>query len=73
MAKKIEFDHRIGLRVSGREYRDFMRIAKNVHGKEPPDLLRELITAVVEGRVKITPTEEQAKVIKQNQELYYVH
>ncbi len=73
MAKRKEFDERIGLRVIGREYRDFVRISKNVHGKEPADLIRELITAIVEGRVKITPTEEQAKFIKQSQELYHVN
>lgn len=69
----MKLDKKVSWRVNGQQYRDFAMASKNVHGREPQSLLREIMVAVTEGRVKITPTDEQLKTIRQSTELYHVN
>jgi len=68
----MSLDKKLSLRVNSIEYDDFAKVSKKVHGRNSQELLRELMVAVTEGRVKITPTPAQLELIKQSTELYNV-
>lgn len=68
----MSLDKKLSVRVSTQEYDQFANASRNVHGRKPQELLRELMVAVAEKRVKITPTPEQLESIKQSTELYNV-
>ena len=55
------------VRVPTADLNDFQEKCINDFHRKPNDVLRELIKAAAEGRVKITPTEGQAT---QNKDLY---
>ena len=69
---KTPFDSKVEARCHLQQRLEFSRISKEVHGREPQDLIREFMTALIEGRVKFTPTAEQRKSIQQSTELYHV-
>lgn len=64
--KNSRLDERLDMRINGAELEIFKKKALRVTGKPHQMLLRELITAFNDGRLRITPTEEQ----KQLGELY---
>ena len=59
------------IRLNEDEFTKFESKAEE-YGKTHPDLIRELITAVNEDRVVITPTDAQQRILNQNQGLYNV-
>jgi hypothetical protein len=64
MATKL--NRHMGLRVNAAK-QDAFTIKCEDMGRDAPELIREFMDAFVEGRVRITPSDEQQKV---NQELY---
>lgn len=66
-------DTRHIFRVSKAGLEKFKATAQNVYGKDHNDLLRELMDAANDGRVKITPTEEQRKTLQSSGDLYDVN
>ncbi len=59
-------DETLNVRINSTEKADFMKKCSNM-GEEYYDILREMVTAFNEGRLKITPTDGQKQL---NQELY---
>lgn len=53
------------LRVPVNDLKQFRKEAAERYHRDPNDLLRELIKAAAEGRVKIIPTEGQTNQIKE--------
>ena len=65
---KATLDEYLAVRVGKKALRDFKRNCKNLN-RNYTDVIRELIDASNEGRLKITPTEAQKK---SQEELYNV-
>jgi len=57
----------IHVRVPRKDMQAFRAAASDRYGRDHNDLLRELIRATADGRVRITPTEGQSN---QMEELY---
>ena len=66
-------DTTVAIRIPTEELELFKEVSMNAHGKKYPDLLRELIVALNENRLTVTPTEDQLRVIKRNTKLYKVN
>jgi len=64
-----DFDATLTIRVNKESLESFKKNCKTIHGKEHSSLIRELIDGVNDGRVKITPTEQQKQAMG---ELYNV-
>lgn len=62
------FDDEIRMRVRGNALKMFKKKSQTVHSKKYTDLLRELIDAFNEGRLRIVQTEESREAQK---ELYH--
>lgn len=63
-------DDKLFVRVQSSKLAAFKAAAKERYGMEHADLIRELMDAATDGRVKITPTDSQKSQIKAKQELY---
>jgi hypothetical protein len=58
------------VRVNELELKDFITFAPARTGKPYQVLIREIMSAFNDGRLRITPTEEQKATLKHNTELY---
>lgn len=70
MTTPTALDDKLFVRVQSTKKTAFETAAKERYGMEPAELIRELMDAAAEGRVKITPSEQQRSQIKSKQELY---
>jgi hypothetical protein len=62
-------DETLNVRINSTEKAAFIRKCDNID-QEYYDILREMVTAFTEGRLKITPTDGQKQL---NKELYNVN
>ena len=70
MSEYLNGDLRV--RVNQLELDNFITDAKVRTGKQYQVLIREMITAFNDGRLRIKPTEAQKQAMKSNEEIYNV-
>jgi len=68
-----KLDARFMIRVNSEKMNQYRESAATTYGKDSNDLLRECMDALVDGRLRITPTDEQLKTLKTREDLYDVN